>query len=104
MSLARYFVVQVADLWLVTLKGRTMGIYPKRRAAIDAAIVMADLMGAMNYDADVMVEFAPGRPLELVWSFGRDEMPEPQTRHVTEAQMDRIPPHIRRVQVGEVAA
>ena len=34
---------------------------------------MADLMGTMKYDADVMLE-ADGR-LQIAWTYGVDEMP-----------------------------
>jgi hypothetical protein len=104
MSLARYFVIGIDDLWLVTLEGRTMGLYPTRTAATDAAIVMADLMGAMHHDADVVVEIASGQPLELVWSYGRDEPPGARVKHFAESEVDIIPPHVRQVQTGEIAA
>jgi len=70
MGLARYFVVRHHDQWLVTLEGHTMTSHRSQPQAINSAIVMADLMGAMHHDADVMVEDQTGGPLRLVWTFG----------------------------------
>lgn len=75
MGLARYFIVRHQDAWLVTLEGQVMARHRRRRAAVDAAIIMADLMGAMHHDADVMAEDASAGRLDTVWEFGRDPLP-----------------------------
>jgi hypothetical protein len=72
-SLARYFVFERDGSWFVTLDGAPIGRHPVKPAAIGSAIVMADLMGAMRHDADVMVEDV-GR-LELAWTYGIDPLP-----------------------------
>ncbi len=77
MNLARYFVLSTGKEWLVTLEGSVMGRYLSRTEAIEAAIIMADLMGAMQYDADVVLEVEPGGALETVWTYGRDVLPTP---------------------------
>jgi len=64
-----YFVLRAGSRWLVTFDGMAMGRFSSRTEALEAAIVMADLMGAMHHDADVMVETTPDRPLELAWTF-----------------------------------
>jgi hypothetical protein len=106
MNLARYFLMRVGDRWYVTLEGRAMSSYATRSQAISAAIVMADLMGAMHHDADVMVEVGSGLPLELVWSYGRDDVPAPRVK--SKPQPERAPEpiedhHVRLVQRGETA-
>jgi hypothetical protein len=73
MSLARYFVFERGPGWLITLDGAAIGRHPSRAAAINSAIVMADLMGSMKHDADVMLE-ADGR-LEVAWTYGVDSLP-----------------------------
>lgn len=73
MSLARYFVFENAHDWLVTLDGTRLGRHPDRVSAVNSAIVMADLMGSMRHDADVMVQ-ADGR-LEIAWTYGVDRGP-----------------------------
>lgn len=75
MGLARYFVVRHNDEWLVTLEGRTMAVHRSQPKAINSAIIMADLMGAMHHDADVMAEDSPGAPLRLVWTYGQAKAP-----------------------------
>ena len=74
MSLARYFVFERNSDWLVTLDGAPLGRHRDRAAAIGSAIVMADLMGSMRHDADVMVD-ADGH-LEIAWTYGVDSVPE----------------------------
>lgn len=76
MSLARYFVFENEHDWLVTLDGTRLGRHSDRSAAVGSAIVMADLMGSMRHDADVMVE-ADGR-LEIAWTYGVDSVPQAQ--------------------------
>jgi hypothetical protein len=74
MSLARYFVFERAGEWVITLDGTQLGRHPNRPAAVQSAIVMADLMGSMQHDADVMVE--TGGALDLAWTYGADPLPE----------------------------
>ena len=74
MSLARYFVFQRQHYWLVTLDGAPLGRHRDRSAAVNSAIVMADLMGSMRHDADVMVG-TEGR-LDIAWTYGVDSLPE----------------------------
>lgn len=69
MGHARYFVMPHAAHWLVTLEGRTMGHLASKNEAINSAIVMADLMGSMGHDADVMLE--DGEKLALIWTYGQ---------------------------------
>jgi|SRR5688572_23912101 hypothetical protein len=101
MSLARYFLLRAGNNWLVTLEGRIMVSCASRTEAVEAAIVMADLMGAMHYDADVMVEQEPGKALELIWTYGRDKLPATAARRKAEAQKPRR--HVHLVQRGEAA-
>ena len=96
-ALARYFVIKCEDAWLVTLEGRIMARCPTRTEAIETAAVMADLMGAMHHDADVMAEMEEGAPLELVWSYGADRPPQGHRRRRHEA----AEPRVRRVQRGK---
>ena len=75
MALARYFVFERGhDNWLVTLDGAPLGRHRDRSGALSSAIVMADLMGSMRHDADVMVE-DNGR-LEIAWTYGVDALPQ----------------------------
>ena len=76
MSLARYFVFQAGDVWMVMLDGMPVGRHASKDAALNSAVVMADLMGSMRHDADVMVE-ADGK-LDLAWMYGRDRLPGEQ--------------------------
>ncbi len=78
MSLARYFVFECGRDWLVTLDGAPLGRHVDHAAALCSAIVMADLMGSMQHDADVMVE-KEGR-LEIAWTYGVDAPPEGKAR------------------------
>jgi hypothetical protein len=73
MDLARYFVFESADGWIVMLDGTPIGYHDTKPEALNSAIVMADLMGSMQYEADVMVE-GDGK-LAFAWTYGRDEMP-----------------------------
>jgi hypothetical protein len=74
MALARYFVFERAPEWLVTLDGAPIGRHRDRSAALSSAIVMADLMGSMRHDADVMVD--DGKTLEIAWTYGIDALPQ----------------------------
>ena len=98
MGLVRYFVLQQGNDWLVTLEGRAMARCPSRTEATEAAIIMADLMGAMHHDSDVMVELGDGEPLELVWTYGQDKMPKSRRRLADKAGAH---PHVRLVQRGD---
>lgn len=98
MSHARYFLLQQDGLWLVTLEGRVMALCGSRTEAIEAAVTMADLMGAMHYDADVMVEADDGPGLEIVWSYGRSPAPTAAARSHEPAPQQH---HVRLIQRGE---
>jgi len=74
MALARYFVFQRHDRWLVMLDGMLVGAHAERGEALQSAIVMADLMGSMRHEADVLVE-ADGR-LDFAWTYGVDALPD----------------------------
>lgn len=96
-ALTRYFVIKCDDAWLVTLEGRIMARCATRTEAVETAAVMADLMGAMHHDADVMAEMEEGSPLELVWSYGADQPPQAHRRQAPDAAA----PHVRLVQRGK---
>ncbi len=74
MTLARYFVFPRGDDWIVALDGTPIARHSSRPKALSSAIVMADLMGAMQHDADVMLQ-ADGQ-LEIAWTYGTDPLPE----------------------------
>jgi hypothetical protein len=101
MNLARYFVLSSGEEWLVTFEGAVMGRYPTRTEATEAAVVMANLMGAMRYDADVMVEAALGGRLEVIWVYGQGRLPTPKAKRKGTPEMPRR--HIHLVQRGEAA-
>lgn len=63
-DLARYFVFEQDGDWIIGFEGQVLGRYPSRGSALRHARVMADLMGAMHYDADVMLD--TGGPLSPV--------------------------------------
>ncbi len=64
---ARYFVFKQHREWLVVLDGRVMARQTGKQRALQSAIGMANLMGAMQYDADVMLDDGKG-PLQQIWS------------------------------------
>jgi hypothetical protein len=101
MHLARYFLLSSGKEWLVTLEGRVIGRYPSRTEATEAAVVMADLMGAMHYDADVVIESEPDGALELIWVYGEDLLPRPVGPRIPDKAAPRH--HVRLVQRGEAA-
>jgi hypothetical protein len=68
MAYVRYFVMPQAAHWLVTLEGRTMAHVAAKTEAVNSAIVMADLMGSMGHDADVMLD--DGEKLAVIWTYG----------------------------------
>ena len=102
MHLARYFLLRHGDTWLVTLEGRVMIRAATRTEAIESAIVMADLMGAMHHDADVMIENEDSAALEVVWAYGRDKLPRRLRKRTQAAPASHA--HIRLVQRGEAVA
>lgn len=102
MSHARYFVIRHNGHWLVTLEGRTMARHHSQPQAVNSAIVMADLMGAMRHDADVMIEDQQGAALRLVWVYGQDKAPVAPPRV---PQVVPLHSHVKRVQrVPELSA
>jgi hypothetical protein len=72
-DIARYFVFERNGKWLVTLDGAPVGRHTNRSSALNSAIVMADLMGAMKHEADVMVE--EEGTLAVAWTYGINSMP-----------------------------
>lgn len=78
MTLARYFVFHQDATWIVGFEGRIMAHFLTKTAALDSARGMANLMGAMHYDADVMLE--EGGPLQQIWVYGRDPLISPARR------------------------
>ena len=74
MSLARYFVFESGPSWVVMLDADIVGRHETRDGAVRSAIVMADLMGSMQHEADVLVE--AGEQLQLAWTYGTDPLPE----------------------------
>jgi hypothetical protein len=73
-ALARYFVFQNRERWIVVLDGMIVGFHGTRQEAMRSAIVMADLMGSMNHEADVLLE-ADGH-LDFAWTYGIDALPD----------------------------
>jgi hypothetical protein len=63
---ARYYVFKQEKSWLVVFEGRVMSRHTGKQKAIQSAIGMANLMGAMHYDADVMLDDGKS-PLQQVW-------------------------------------
>lgn len=72
MNHVRYFVMPHAGHWLVTLEGRTMAHVASKAEAINSATVMADLMGSMGHDADVMLD--DGETLAIIWTYGQNRV------------------------------
>jgi hypothetical protein len=101
MNMARYFLHRSGGVWLVTLEGRIMGRYASRTEATEAAIVMADLMGKMRYEADVAIESEPGGVLELIWTHGGSTGRRPLPRRIVEPVKPRR--HVRLLQRGQAA-
>jgi hypothetical protein len=96
MGLARYFVFEINDKWLITLGGQPIARHSTRDAAVTGAIVMADLMGAMHHDADVVVDRGGGK-LEFTWAYG-DPVPGPRQ------PSGELPGTVRQVQVATAGA
>ena len=98
MGHARYFVMPHAHHWLVTLEGRAMANVASRTEAINSAIVMADLMGSMGYDADVMLD--EGEKLALIWTYGADAFRGARPRKVQRPRPSPARSHVKPVAVG----
>lgn len=90
MTLARYFVFHLGDAWIVGFEGRVMAHFLTKTAALDSARGMANLMGAMHYDADVMLD--EGGRLHRIWAYGEDRLISPARRRRT--LRDRPSPEI----------
>lgn len=97
MGHVRYFVIPHADHWLVTLEGRTMAHVASKKEAINSAIVMADLMGSMGHDADVMLD--GGKNLALIWTYGKDTFRGSHPRKVAAPLRSRNRSHVKPVQL-----
>lgn len=97
MGHARYFVMPHATHWLVTLEGRTMAHVTTKNQAINSAIVMADLMGSMGHDADVMLD--EGEKLALIWVYGKNRIRGAHPRKVAVPRARSPRSHVRRVAV-----
>jgi hypothetical protein len=98
MGLTRYFVLRHADHWLVTLEGRAMAHVSSQDQAISSAIVMADLMGSMGHDADVMLE--NGETLDLIWTYGLDKTPGSSGRSLAKRRSRSPRSHVKSAQVA----
>jgi hypothetical protein len=77
MNSARYFVFPSNAEWLVAIDGALIGRHRTRPEALRSAIVMADLMGSMQHDADVMIE--DDGALAIAWRYGADPLPQQLT-------------------------
>ena len=73
MGMARYFVINRTGKWFVTLDGAHLAACDTRGQALGKAAGMANLMGKMGHDADVMIEQGDG--LNLAWTHGVDPYP-----------------------------
>lgn len=97
MSHIRYFVIPHNENWLVTLEGRRMAQVAGRREAINSAIVMADLMGSMGYDADVMLD--EGEKLTLIWTYGKNTVRGTHPRRVAPPRKSGSRSHIKPAEI-----
>jgi hypothetical protein len=100
MGLARYFVLPHADHWLVTFEGRAMAHVASQSEAVSSAIVMADLMGSMGHDADVMLE--AGEKLDLVWVYGEGKVPRAHSRKLAKRRGRSPRSHVKTAQVAAI--
>lgn len=98
MGHARYFVIPQAENWLVTLEGRTMAQVAAKTEAINSAIVMADLMGSMGHDADVML--GEDEKLALIWTYGQDTFRGSHPRKVARPRRSHARSHVKPVEAG----
>jgi hypothetical protein len=103
MTLARYFVFQQDGTWIVGFEGRVMAQFLTRTAALDSARGMANLMGTMHYDADVMLD--DGGTLKSIWTYGEDQLISPARR---KRRRDRpaldVLPHSKSLLIVEISA
>src|SRR5215217_3985981 len=99
MGHARYFVMPHATHWLVTLEGRSMAHVATKTEAVNSAIVMADLMGSMGHDADVMLD--DGEKLAVIWTYGESTFRGSRPRKVA---LPRRPGSRSHVKVAAVPA
>lgn len=97
MGQARYFVMPHSEHWLVTLEGRTMAHVATKNEAINSAIVMADLMGSMGHDADVMLD--DGEKLSLIWTYGQSKFRGAHPRKVAAPRKRNPRSHVKPVAV-----
>ena len=97
MAHVRYFVIPHGENWLVTLEGRRMARVATRREAINSAIVMADLMGSMGHDADVML--GEGEKLVLIWTYGTSTFRGPHPRKVVAPPKSGARSHVKPVAI-----
>lgn len=95
MSHARYFVTPHAGHWRISVESRTMGQLATRDEAITSAIVMADLMGSMGHDADVMLD--EGEKLALIWTYGKDTVRGSRPRRVSRPRRPSSRSHVKPV-------
>jgi len=73
LAFARYFVFGSGDQWLVVMDGNKLATCQTQGQAVGKAAAMANLMGKMGHDADVMVE--DDDALNLAWTYGVDSYP-----------------------------
>ena len=92
MAHVRYFVTPHADHWRVSLESRTMSQVATKDAAINSAIVMANLMGNMGHDADVMLD--DGEKLAVIWTYGENTFRGSHPRKVA-APRSRARSHVK---------
>lgn len=95
MAYVRYFVVPQGHHWRVMLDGRTMAHVAKQSEALTSAIVMADLMGSMGHEADVMLD--DGETLTLAWTYGVDTAKVSERRNVSPPSRRQDRSHVRLV-------
>lgn len=98
MGHVRYFVIPHGENWLVTLEGRRMAHVATRKEAINSAIVMADLMGSMGHDADVML--GEGEKLVLIWTYGKSTFRGSHPRKVAAPRKPRSRTHVKPVEIS----
>jgi hypothetical protein len=96
MAHARYFVTPHAGHWRVSLESRTMGEVATKDQAINSAIVMADLMGNMGHDADVMLD--DGEKLAVIWTYGESMFRGSRPRKIA-ARYSRSRSHVKHAAV-----
>ena len=68
-----------------------------KKEAINSAIVMADLMGSMGHDADVMLD--DGEKLALIWTYGESKFRGSHPRKVAAPRKRSSRSHVKSVAV-----